>query len=162
MSTADLVCEHCNNKVKEEDEYCPYCGSIFIDYIDCENHEDTPAAGVCLICSYAFCLECGKHYNNRFLCNEHSKYEIYETMVKVYGSCNSLEVEYIKNALIQEELHPVDFSRISPSSTDFSEYKPSGDFGNYIINEIKLMVPIQEVLKAEQIILDLKNDDEKE
>ena len=28
-----LICEVCNNPIKEEDEFCPYCGSLFIDKI---------------------------------------------------------------------------------------------------------------------------------
>ena len=49
-----LTCEVCNNPVKKDDDFCPNCGSLFIDEIFCDNHNEIPADGVCIICRIPF------------------------------------------------------------------------------------------------------------
>lgn len=150
-----LICEACNNSIKEEDEFCPYCGSLFIDEIYCDNHNEISADGVCIICYIPFCKKCGTKINNHFLCNEHSNYDIYEGMARVYGTRDITTIQYAKACLEQDGLHPVLFSRNSPfggSGLLYSLLDPAGIHFANIIDEIKIMVPCQEVSKAEEIL----------
>lgn len=150
-----LICEVCNNPIKEDDEFCPYCGSLFIDEIFCDNHKEVSSDGVCIVCHIPFCKKCGTKINNHFLCNEHSNYEIYEGMAGVYGTLDITTIQYAKACLEQDGLHPVLFSRNSPYGVSGLSYKlldPAGNYFANIIEEIKLMVPCQEVIKAEEIL----------
>ncbi|MFA6596943.1 MAG: hypothetical protein WCS69_04405 [Ignavibacteriaceae bacterium] len=150
-----LTCEACNNSVKKDDDFCPYCGSLFIDEIFCDNHNAILADGVCIICSIPYCKKCGAKINNHFLCNQHSNYEIYEGMARVYGTLDITAIQYAKTCLEQDGLHPVLFSRNSTyggSRLSYSLFEAAGDYLGNIIDEIKVMVPCQEVLKAEEIL----------
>lgn len=150
-----LTCEACNNPVKEDDDFCPFCGVLFIDEIFCENHKNVIADGVCIICYIPYCKKCGAKTNNYFLCNEHSSYEIYEGMARVYGTLDITTIQYAKTCLEQDGLHPVLFSRNSPyggSRLSYSIIDPAGNYFANIIDDIKIMVPCQEVLKAEEIL----------
>jgi hypothetical protein len=94
--------------------------------------------------------------NGIFLCNEHSDYEIYEGMARIFGSSDEQQVNLYKSALEENNLHPFIFQRkaspLSLGSGDYTLFRASGDAGGHIINEIKLMVPCSEVLVAEKII----------
>lgn len=159
------ICSLCESEVKNNDDFCPNCGSLFIDDVKCSVHENVKAKGVCVICCEPYCLECGLLVHDRiFLCNEHSEYEILEGMVRIYGSSDSLQIDLAKTNLENEGLHPFIFSRkASPmhiGGVDYSLFNASGEYDGHIINEIKLMVPVQELIRAEEILRELKIIDE--
>ena len=147
-----LTCEVCNNHVKEDDDFCTNCGSLFIDDIFCKNHNNISADGVCIICNYPFCKKCGVKINNHFLCVEHSDYEIFEGMARVYGTIDDTTVQYVKTCLEQDGLHPVLLSNHSPFGGAGFSYSLFKVTGYSLGNEIKVMVPCQEVLKAEEVL----------
>jgi hypothetical protein len=79
-------------------------------------------------------------------------------MARVYGAPDDLSAQYAKTCLEQSGLHPVLFYRAHPygglnvvSATHVS----AGDHDGHIINEIKLMVPCQDVPEAEHILKSL-------
>ena len=158
METEDdnsLVCEHCNNVVNADDDFCPECGTLFIDEVYCENHNNILAKGVCVICSTPYCKKCGAMINDHFLCNPHSSYEIYEGMARVYGTLNDVTAQYAKSCLEKDGLHPMIFCRDQPKGGPrfvYTLFTPAGDYMGNIVNEIKVMVPCQEVLDAEKIL----------
>ena len=151
-----LFCDFCGTEISNDAEFCSKCGTIFIDDVSCFNHSDDDAKGVCAICHQAYCKRCGLRVNSIFLCNEHSNYEIYEGMARVFGTSDEQQVSYLKSILEENNLHPFVFSRkaspISLGGPDYTLFKASGDPSGQIINEIKLMVPCSEVLLAEKII----------
>ena len=147
-----LICEVCNNSVKDEDDFCPYCGSLFIDEVFCDNHKEVLADGVCIICCIPVCKKCGAKINNHFLCNEHSNYEIIEGMARVYESLDLTTIQYAKTCLEQYGLHPVLLNRNSPYGDSGLSYSLFDPVGAQTSNKIKVMVPCQEVLKAEEIL----------
>lgn len=151
----EFVCGFCESPVNHDDEFCPECGTLFIEDITCENHPEVPAAGACIICELPYCNECGFRVNKLFLCESHSDYEIYEGMAKVFGTPEITEAEFIKSLLIQNGLHPVSFSRAGPYGGQkhmfsISETK-EGSVGN-LITEVKILVPCTEVINAEKIL----------
>lgn len=152
----EFVCEICETELKGDENFCPACGTLFEENIFCTNHSDKAAEGVCLVCQKSFCKKCGKMYNGYFLCDEDSEYEIYEGMAKVYGSNDHLQINYYKEILEHEGFHPFIYSRKSNSlhlgAPDFSLFRPAGDSPSILINEFKLLVPLGEVLKAEEIL----------
>ncbi len=149
-----LFCTNCNNPVKEDDDFCPECGSLFIDGVYCENHSENLAEGVCVICSTPYCRKCGAMSNNHFLCNSHDAYEIYEGMARVYGTLDEITAQYAKSCLENEGFHPVLFSReqlYGGQRFVFKHFTSSESLGS-IVSEIKIMVPFQEVLEAEKVL----------
>jgi hypothetical protein len=159
-----LLCDFCGTEITSDAEFCSKCGTIFIDDVSCFNHSDNDAKGVCAICHQAYCKRCGIRVNNIFLCNEHSNYEIYEGMARVYGSSDEQQVNFYKSILEDNELHPFIYVRktspLSVGGVDYTLFRASGEFDGHIINEIKLMVPCSEVLKAEKIIDEIEESAE--
>ena len=157
-----FYCEKCEFQISEQNIFCPNCGSIFDESIKCKNHIELNAEGYCVICNKPYCDKCLGRVEDLFLCNEHSHYENYEGMVRVFGTSDEPFINYLKEILIQENLHPIIYSRkASPYSlgdVNYSLFRASGEFNGHIINEIKLMVPFNETLKAEKIIADIVSD----
>ena len=154
-----LLCDFCGTEISNDSEFCTKCGTIFIDDVSCFNHSDDDAKGVCAICHQAYCKKCGLRVNGIFLCNQHSDYEIYEGMARVFGSSDEQQVNLFKSVLEENNLHPFIYQRkaspISLGAGDYTLFRASGDPRGQIINEIKLMVPCSEVLLAEKIIDEL-------
>jgi hypothetical protein len=159
-----LLCDFCGTEITSDAEFCSKCGTIFIDDVSCFNHSDNDAKGVCAICHQAYCKRCGIRVNNIFLCNEHSNYEIYEGMARVYGSSDEQQVNFYKSILEDNELHPFIYVRkaspLSVGGVAYTLFRSSGEFDGHIINEIKLMMPCSEVLKAEKIIDEIEESAE--
>ena len=155
-------CDNCKTEVEEKAKYCPSCGGLFIDAV-CEIHKEKEAAGVCLVCNKICCSKCGLFVNGTFLCNQHSDIEIFESMGRVYGSSDSLEIDFLLSVLETEELHPFRYERktspISVGGTDYSLFRASGEYDGHIINEIKILVPLNEYLKAKAVVVDYQNRD---
>ena len=152
-------CPRCKEPVQPDDEFCVHCGELFLEEVSCSVHADRTAAGACIICAEAFCSECGGWIHRSFLCNQHSGYEIYEETVRVFGTSDVVQAEFARDCLEKAGLHPVIFSRkaspISLGGPDYTLFRASGDFDGHIVNELKVMVPAQEVLDAEKKLKEL-------
>jgi hypothetical protein len=159
-----ILCDFCGTEISVDAEFCGKCGTLFIDHASCFNHSDDDARGVCAICHQAYCKKCGLRVNGIFLCNEHSDYEIYEGMARVFGSSDEQRVNYLKAILKENDLHPFIYERkaspISMGGGDYTLFRASGDPKGHLINEIKLMVPCSEVLQAELIIDEIDQSSE--
>ncbi|MBI5729932.1 MAG: hypothetical protein HY963_02235 [Ignavibacteriales bacterium] len=154
-----LECPHCKSVIKKDNDFCPDCGTLFSDEVKCLEHKDTNAEGVCVICCEPLCSECGIFINEIFLCNEHGEYEIYEGMACIFGNSDSTHIGFAKSNLETEGLHPFIFSRKASSvhlnGAYYSLINVSGEYSGNLINELQLMVPFQEVIRAEEILRDL-------
>ena len=162
MEEKELECSFCSNKVSQDSDFCPECGTLFLENVKCTNHQDAEANGVCVICCEPYCKECGFYVGDRiFLCNEHSEYEIFEGMARIYGASDVPQLEYFKSCLEQSGFHPLLFSRKANAnhlgSADYTLYEATGSYLGHIINEIKLMVPLQETIEAEKLLEQINN-----
>ncbi len=152
-------CSICKNQVDSDDEFCTECGTIFDDGINCSVHADIEAEGVCIICCLPFCNQCGANINKHFLCHTHSNYEIYQGMARVYGDLDDTNAQYVKSCLEQAGLHPFIYCKVQHkggSRLVYSLYEANGDSAGHIVNEIKVMVPCQEIVTAEDTLRELK------
>ncbi len=160
----NILCDYCGAQIAKETEFCLKCGTLLIDDVSCFNHPDEEARGICVICHQAYCKMCGLRVNGVFLCDQHSDYEIYEGMARVFGSSDEQQVNYYKSILEENSLHPFIYERktspLSIGGVDYSLFRASGDSRGQLINEIKLMVPCSEFLKAEKIIDELEHSTE--
>ncbi len=160
MSSPEVECVRCHNRVQESDDYCPHCGALRVDGVMCHNHPPNPAKGVCVVCSEPYCGSCGKVVNYVFLCEAHTAYEVYQGMARVYGSSDALQVAFAKSCLHEAGLHPYVYSRkaspISLGGPEYTLFRASGEYDGHILNEFKLLVPCHEVLEAEKKLKELK------
>jgi hypothetical protein len=156
-----LLCDNCELEIEVNSEFCPRCGSIFIEEVKCEKHPENEAEGVCVICAGPGCYECGNTSNNIFLCNEHKHYDIFEGMAKVFGTSDEINIQFVKKCLEENDLHPFIYSKKSSQmqlgGIDYSLINISADSDNKVLNEIKLLVPCGEVIEAEKVINEIKN-----
>ncbi len=152
----NMRCSLCGNAINSTGSFCPNCGALFEEGIRCKRHATEKASGACIICCKPYCATCGNWSGGLFMCGEHHGYEVVEGMARVLGGSDNAQVEYAKNCLEQNGLHPFVFSRkaspISLGGPDYSLFNASGEFDGHIINEYKLMVPCQEVIKAVQVL----------
>ncbi|GMR25246.1 MAG: hypothetical protein BMS9Abin39_0530 [Ignavibacteria bacterium] len=159
METRKHLCADCSFEADDDSDYCPRCGNLFIKNIKCDSNSKDEAEGVCVICGKPFCSNCGHLVNNIFLCNEHDGYEIYEGMVKIFGTSDEIQIHYVKSCLEENSFHPFIYSKKSTpmhlGGNDQSLINLSANAGEKIINEIKLLVPCNEVLEAEILIKEL-------
>ena len=158
---SSFECEKCKADVEESFDFCPECGSLFVD-TECSEHTGQKAAGVCIICAVPYCKECGGNVNDKFLCVKHDNYEIYQGMARVYGSSDAAQADFVQSCLEQDGLTALVYSRkespISIGGPDYTLFRSSGEYDGHLINEYKVMVHCQNVIRAEELInsLDLK------
>jgi hypothetical protein len=159
MKTGKHLCSNCSFKADDDSDYCPRCGTLFIENVKCENHIKKETEGICVICGKPFCSNCGHPVNNIFLCNDHDCYEIYEGMARVFGTSDEIQIHYVKSCLEENSFHPFIYSKKSTpmqlGGDDKTLINLSGSGEEKIINEIKLLVPCSEVLEAEKLISEI-------
>ena len=145
------ICSFCESEVKNDDDFCPNCGTLFVEDVKCSVHEEIKAEGVCVICASSYCGECGLFVDDRiFLCNDHSEYETIEGMACVLYADDSMQIELIKSNLEAEGLHPFTFPRNISSIHSSIAYTGNNS------NNWPLMVPFYEVNRAEEILRELE------
>lgn len=88
-------CKTCDSELLYESDYCPSCGTIFIDHLNCTHHADEDAEAVCVICQKAFCNECGNDVNGRFFCANHMSVGVTLSARRSIKNYSSAEVKVI-------------------------------------------------------------------
>jgi hypothetical protein len=167
MPTSDssLSCSHCGRSLDPDGEFCPECGELMTDGVVCVHHPESDATGACVICSVPYCAACGKRRHGIFLCQEHQDEEIYQGMARVYGVSDEAQARYAASCLEQQGIHAFVYLRkaspISLGGPEYTLFRASGEFDGHIINEVKVMVPLPEVLRAWEILRELGLKDSK-
>jgi len=151
-SSEEFVCSDCGKEVDKGDDFCPHCGAILTEGIFCDKHRHVEASGVCVVCGVPCCDDCGSIADGMFLCNQHADYEIFEGMVKVYGTHTEADAELAKSRLEDAGMHPALLHLRRSKDRGHIEYEPCGDGENFDTSEIKVMVPCEEVDSAENIL----------
>jgi hypothetical protein len=61
------TCLHCSEEVTTDSDFCPYCGTLFVEGKDvfCDEHSKKSALGVCIICQKLVCDECSDSPSSR-------------------------------------------------------------------------------------------------
>ncbi|MGO9480696.1 MAG: hypothetical protein ACLP05_02785 [Candidatus Kryptoniota bacterium] len=118
----------------------------------CDKHPKAEAAGVCIVCGTPCCEDCGAMVDDMFLCDHHSSYEIYEGMVKVFGTKVEADAELAKSRLDEAGLHPALFHLRRSMDGGHVEYELYADAESFNASEIKVMVPCAEVAGAENVL----------
>jgi hypothetical protein len=155
-----LVCPNCECEIKEDDDFCPDCGTLFAEDVKCAAHEDKNAEGVCVICCEPFCKECGSFIDDVFFCEEDSDYKFSEGRVNLFESNDPEQMDVVKNILEEKGLHPYILSQTRGNKSFVLGADPTamlmpGKYANDL-SYLYLMIPFQEVIKAEEVLQELK------
>lgn len=152
-------CPHCSGSVKANDDFCPECGTLFAEFVKCIEHTDKEANGVCVICCEPFCKECGIYVNKVFFCIDHCEYKFSEGMVSLFNTNDAAKMEIIRDNMERSGLHTLIFSeRTSHYLSNILNFSPPKEANPSVLlsnNEQVLMVPFQEVIRAEEILDEL-------
>jgi len=74
-------------------------------------------------------------------------------MARVFGSTDNLQAKYVTTLLEQAGYHPFLYSRMfNPNADLVAIGKIVRNFGNHPIVELKVLVPLSEVLGAEKTL----------
>ncbi len=109
------------------------------------------AIGVCVVCGVPCCDECGSKWMACSVCIHHVTCEMFEGMVKVYGTHEEAEAEFTKSRL-DAGLHPALFHLRRSRDRGHVEYEVYEENENFNASEIKVMVPCEEVADAESML----------
>ncbi len=161
MDKSKFLCDTCKLEIQTDSDFCPRCGTIFIEEVNCEDHPEIEAEGICVICAKPCCKKCGYAGKDVFLCNEHEDVETYQGLAKVYGTFDEIQVQFIKQCLEEKGLHPFIFSKKSTAlhlgGIDHALITSAINPGkNSVMNEIKLLIPFSEVIEAKETIGELE------
>jgi len=161
MDKNKFLCDTCELEIETDSDFCPRCGTIFIEEVKCEDHPENEAEGVCVICTKPCCKNCGYAGKDVFLCNEHENIETYQGLAKVYGTFDEIQVQFIKQCLEEKGLHPFIFSKKSTAlhlgGIDHALITSAINPGkNDVMNEIKLLTPFSELMEAKETINELE------
>jgi hypothetical protein len=156
---SDLItCPYCSEEVTADSDFCPHCGTLFVDGKDvmCDEHPAKSALGVCIICRKLVCDECGMETGRRFFCSAHRKVEVREDWAEVFRSTEVADAELIKSLLestglkvLGQNFNSIGFVWDGGGDSPISR--------SNINKPAKVFVPIPEYLQAMEVIYDWRS-----
>jgi hypothetical protein len=155
VSDKPEICIYCGVEIEAVDIYCKNCGKIFLtkieddDEIECENHFERSAIGVCVVCGKPICEECSNEDDGKIFCAEGNHRDFYKGWTVVYTTSIEYEAEMIKANIEGAGIPCVIFSQ-----KDHAYFMTVG-FGI-----VKIMVPREQKDMAMKIIEDIRLRDE--
>jgi hypothetical protein len=138
------TCGNCGDNVTVDSDYCPHCGILFDQAppTACENHYDTQADGVCIICGKVLCDECLVKRNKRSFCADHCGVEVEGDGAVLCRCADPTQRTAIESRLKEESID------VFPVEQGTIFRRP------YTV----LMVPIPDYLRAAGILDDMTGD----
>ncbi|HWP81882.1 MAG TPA: hypothetical protein VNN76_04410 [Bacteroidota bacterium] len=78
MSFDPQICRSCKSSLVPEIPFCTACGVLWssdVSDIECENHGEVSAVGMCVVCGKPVCGDCAISLNGKLFCDhlEHQK-----------------------------------------------------------------------------------------
>lgn len=145
-----VACHRCRNTVDEKDQYCRYCGILFVEGIPCTHHPEEEARGVCVICKKPFCPQCIDTVSEVSFCFEDNQYTFVGHWVVVHESGMEWEAQMVKDYLESNGISCM----IEPAMAGSHWIVPGGD-----PLDIRLFVPFEFVMKAETTLEKMDRDE---
>jgi RNA polymerase subunit RPABC4/transcription elongation factor Spt4 len=153
LITEMIVCRNCKENIQSEAEYCPVCGILQIDNqdIECENHKNTPAVAVCIICGKPVCQKCRKIKSSKTFCEDDKHVRVYQSWAIAYISSTEYEAEMVKANLENAGIEAMIFNQ-----QDHAYFLTVGSMAR-----VNVMVPNERVNDAKKVIhsLNFEADD---
>lgn len=147
------TCSKCNEEVTSDSDFCPHCGTLFVDGKDvfCDEHPEKSALGVCIICQKLACDECSVEVHERSFCMWHSKVEVQQDWAEVFHSTEISDAELVKSVL-ESAGHKVLGQNFNSIGFIWDGGGDSPISRSNINKPAKVFVPIPEYLDAIKVV----------
>jgi hypothetical protein len=155
---AELVtCSNCQGDLLDDSEFCPHCGYLLTEAnLSCDQHQEKEASGVCIICQRLVCEMCSEESERRVFCLDHLEVVVDGDWAEIFRSTDVNEAELARTLLLEAK-HHVEVQ--SFGSVGFA-WDGGGDnpmSRSNLNNPAKVFVPIEEYIKAKEVLDDWRN-----
>lgn len=156
------ICDTCGREAPMDMDFCPHCGTLYAEgEFSCTNHPIAIATGVCIICQQLYCSECLVEKKNRLLCIGHRDIELREDWALIFKSADFYEAQIIRGKLESAGITTNPLNTTNPGF--LADGMIESAIGRAILRyPIKIFVPIDQFLEAEEILSDLHGDEQPE
>jgi hypothetical protein len=138
-----VECPNCHEQIAADEEACPACGHLRVR-MQCAEHPERLAAGVCIVCGKPLCEEDNRGEKPYFKCDVHAPVEIVEGWAQVYTTGDDIEAELIRDNLQAEGID----AQVLSQKDHFTFTMEIGDLAL-----VRVLVPAYAYEDARQVIL---------
>ena len=159
IEKSDLItCPSCTEEITSDSDFCPHCGVLFqeAENVFCDEHQENPAQGVCIICQRLICHECSVLVAGRIFCQVHRKVKVQEDWAEVFRSTEVADAELIKS-LLESTGHKVLGQNFNSIGFVWDGGGDSPISRSNINKPAKVFVPIPEYLQAMEVVYDWRS-----
>jgi hypothetical protein len=148
-----ITCHKCSDEVTADSDFCPHCGTLFVDGKDvfCDEHSKKSALGVCIICQKLVCDECGDKVHGRIFCMLHCKVKVQQDWAEVFRSTDISDAELVKSVL-KSTGQKVSVQNFNSIGFIWDGGGDSPISRSNINKPAKVFVPIPEYLEAMKVV----------
>lgn len=143
-----FTCEFCLERLEEEQKFCPLCGMLQAALIDegeeieCENHPEMEAVGICVVCGKPVCGDCAVKREGKILCENDEHIKIAQGWAVIFTTNTEYEAQMVKANLENAGIPSLVFSQ-----RDHVYFLTVGDLA--IVN---VMVPKHRLPEAQELL----------
>jgi len=144
------LCRVCNAAGARSDRFCPSCGTLAGDPLECERHPDRPAEAACVVCGMPLCRSCAP--DRPALCPDPEHATIAAKWVRLFAANSEFEADCVTQNLKERNVPSRTFSRrrfAGPGPTDDSDV-------------VRVFVTTEDLARAERCLADLTGPPEGE
>jgi hypothetical protein len=152
-----ITCSNCEDEVTEDSDFCPHCGYLLTDAtLFCDLHRANEASGVCIICQRLTCDMCSEESDRRVFCLDHLDVRVDGNWAEVFRSTDVNEAELAKS-LLTDAKHHVEVQNFGSVGYAWDGGGDNPMSRSNLNNPAKVFVPIDEYLKAKEVLDDWRN-----
>lgn len=143
-----FTCEFCYEELDEGQKFCPHCGMLQAglieegEEVECENHPQMEAVGMCVICGKPVCGDCAVKRHGKILCENDEHITIAQGWAVVCTTNTDYEAQMVRANLENAGIPCLVFSQ-----RDHVYFLTVGDLA-----VVKVMVPKQQLLEAQEFL----------
>ncbi len=154
------ICDNCGKEAPLDMDFCPRCGTLYAeDQYSCTNHPLASAKGVCIICEQLYCEECLTQRGKKYLCEAHRNVEVREDWALIFKSSDFYEAQIIRGKLESAGITTNPLNTTNPGF--IADGMIESAIGRSLLRyPIKIFVPLDQFLEAEEILSDSEPGDD--
>jgi len=143
-----LSCEFCLEHLDQEQKFCPNCGMLQAamieegDEVECENHPEMDAVGICVVCGKPVCGDCAVKRQGRILCENDEHISIAQGWAVVCTMSTEYEAQMVRANLETAGIQCLVFSQ-----RDHVYFLTVGDMAT-----VNVMVPKERFFEAQEFL----------
>ncbi len=152
-----ITCSNCEGEVFKDSDFCPHCGYLLMDEkLFCDLHPEKEAGGVCIICQRLVCGMCSEESERRVFCLDHLEVIVDGDWAEVFRSTDVHDAELAKS-LLQDAKHHVEVQNFGSIGYAWDGGGDNPQSRSNLNNPAKVFVPIDEYLKAREVLDEWRN-----